>query len=99
MLVNVFIKDESKIEELFNYLLEEDVVFDIVGKQALVLKLEDFKKLSGTENGWFDVEQVEEFPEECWEENKTAFRWPASIPAFYDSLPKLPPQQIRPSKR
>lgn len=96
--VKVFCKDESKIEEILKYLLEERISFDIVGRQALlVFKKKDVDKLTTAENGWFEIEAVNDFPSVCWPASKTPFGHPRSIPDRFRPI-DIPAQQTKPSR-
>ncbi len=92
--IKVFCKDERKIEEILKFLFRNNISFDIVGRQALLLSSEkNYKKLASDE--WFEVERVDEFPSECWRDMKGTYNM------FLKNVPEkfvpvdIPPQKTR----
>lgn len=99
--VKVFCRDESKIEEVLKYLFKSNIAFEILGRQALLISDEAYKKLSSEDHGWFDVEKVDKFPAQCWQfGQRPARRSPSffekSIPDRFEPV-QVPPQKVRSS--
>lgn len=62
--VRVFCKNEKRIEALLQYLLQENILFDIVDRQALLLQdKETYQRLMNFDNNWFDIHAVKEWSE------------------------------------
>lgn len=101
--IKVFVRDESKIEAILQFLWNEGIPFHILGRQALLLPTESaYKNLATAEEGWFDVERVKDghnFPEICFKDSTVRNRrWVATIPDRF-VWRDLPEQKPRPSRR
>ena len=95
--IKVFCKDEGKIGEILKFLFKNNISFDIMGRQALVLSSEKgYKKLASDK--WFEVERVDKFPPECWRDMKRIYdMFLKNVPDRFVPV-DIPPQKTRPHK-
>jgi len=93
--VKVFCRDETKIEEVLKYLFKSGIAFEILGRQALLLSEEGYKKISSEDGGWFDVEKVDKLPAQCWRgARRTSSLFEKSVPDRFEPV-DIPPQKVR----
>lgn len=83
----VYCEDESKLQEIFDFLFDNQTPFLIVAAQTLIMSEEGFVKLSL--NKWFEVKEIE--PLQASTSGKGR-RYIHRVPHLYQDL-VLPPQQ------
>jgi hypothetical protein len=94
----IYCRNEGKIEEILKYLFQQEIAFEIVGRQALFLSTRDEEKLSNFLGiPWFEVEakdNLREFPSECWQFGGRGLRLPfiRTVPDTFSPV-QLPKQE------